>query len=162
MVLTTAFPPKGLRWGKRYYIYFHLHQYYYHQYHHHRSHQYHHHYHCYYLSYYHYHDYNYHHNKYCYYCCNNDKDDSHYWIYSLFDHLHQIYYKMRRVLLQSATACFLRKCDGLLLQSATAFSHKTTVDFLIIKCHKCCYKLRQFYNKVSQVLQSVTVIKNYY
>lgn len=144
MVLTTAFPPKDLGCGKRYYHYFHLHQYYYHQYHHHRSHQYHHHYHCYYLSYYHYHDYNYHHNKYCYYCCNNDKDDSHYWIYSLFDHLHQIYYKMRRVLLQSATACFLRKCDGLLLQSATAFLHKSKVD--------------SFNNKVPQMLLQITTI----
>ena len=36
-------------------------------------------------------------------------------------HLFQVYYQVRQVLLQSATAFFITKCDGLLLQSATAF-----------------------------------------
>ena len=44
-----------------------------------------------------------------------------YWVYLSSDHLFQVYYKVRQVLLQSATAIFITKCDGLLLQSAIAF-----------------------------------------
>ena len=44
-----------------------------------------------------------------------------------------IYYKVRQVLLQSATAFFITKCDGLLLQSATG----------ITKCDDY-YKVRQY------------------
>ena len=36
----------------------------------------------------------------------------------------QVYYKVRQVLLQTATAYFITKGDGLLLQSATAFYYK--------------------------------------
>ena len=50
-------------------------------------------------------------------------------------------------LLQSATAFFITKCDGLLLQSATS---------VITKCDRY-YKVWQFYYKVRQVLQSATV-----
>ena len=48
-------------------------------------------------------------------------DDTDYWVYLSSDHLFQVYYKVRQVLLQSETAFFITKCDGLLLQSATAF-----------------------------------------
>ena len=41
-----------------------------------------------------------------------------------FYHLFQVYYKVRQVLLQSATAFFITKCDGLLLQSATSIITK--------------------------------------
>ena len=55
-----------------------------------------------------------------------------------FYHLFQVYYKVRQVLLQSATA--------FLLQSAMV----------------CYYKVRQlFYYKVRQVLQSATIITKY-
>ena len=37
------------------------------------------------------------------------------------DHPFQVYYKVQQVLLQSATAYFTTKHDGLLLQSAAAF-----------------------------------------
>ena len=39
-------------------------------------------------------------------------DDTYYWVYLFSDPLFQVYYKVREVLLQSATAFFL-KCDGL-------------------------------------------------
>ena len=37
------------------------------------------------------------------------------------DHPFQVYYKVQQLLLQSATAYFITKQDGLLLQSAAAF-----------------------------------------
>ena len=40
-------------------------------------------------------------------------DDTYYWVYLSSDHLFQVYYKVRW--------SFITKCDGLLLQSATAF-----------------------------------------
>ena len=46
-------------------------------------------------------------------------------------HLFQVYYKVRQVLLQSATAFFITKCDGLLLQSATGRSGKKWVEMEI-------------------------------
>ena len=46
-------------------------------------------------------------------------DDTYYWVHLSSDHLFQVYYKVRQVLLQSATAFFITKFDGLLLQSAT-------------------------------------------
>ena len=62
-------------------------------------------------------------------------DDTDYWVYLSSDHLFQVYYKVRQVLLQSATA--------FLLQSATS---------VITKCDRY-YKVWQFYYKVRQVLQ---------
>ena len=47
---------------------------------------------------------------------------------------------LRQVLLKSATAYFITKCDGLLLQSATN---------VISKCDKH-HKVREFYYKVRQ------------
>ena len=45
---------------------------------------------------------------------------------------------MRQVLLQSATALFITKCDGLLLQSATAFLLQSATGItsatIITKC----------------------------
>ena len=38
-------------------------------------------------------------------------DDTNYWVYLSSDHLFQVYYKVRQVLLQSATAFFITKCD---------------------------------------------------
>ena len=74
-------------------------------------------------------------------------DEAYYWVYLSSNHLFQVYYKVRQVLLQSATAFFITKCDGLLLQSATS---------VITKCDRY-YKVWQFYYKVRQVLQSATV-----
>ena len=73
-----------------------------------------------------------------------------------FYHLFQVYYKVRQVLLQSATAFFITKCDGLLLQSATAFLLQSATS-VVTKCDRY-YKVRQFYYKVRQVLQSATII----
>ena len=52
-----------------------------------------------------------------------------------FYHLFQVYYKVRQVLLQSATPFFITKCDGLLLQSATAFLLQS-VTSVITKCDR--------------------------
>ena len=60
------------------------------------------------------------------------------------------------MLLQSETAYFITKCDNLLLQSATAILLQSTTS-LITKCDRY-YKVRQFYYKVRQVLQSGMVI----
>ena len=51
----------------------------------------------------------------------------------------QVWYKVRQLLLQSATAYFITKCDGLLLQSATGFLLKSPTILLqsaigITKC----------------------------
>ena len=73
-------------------------------------------------------------------------DDTYYWVYLSSDHLFQVYYKVRQVLLQSATAFFNTKCDGLLLQSATGI---TKCDNFITKCDR--------YYKVRRLLQSATV-----
>ena len=51
-------------------------------------------------------------------------DDTNYWVYLSSDHLFQVYYKVRQVLLQSVT---------ILLQSATG----------ITKCDDC-YKVRHY------------------
>ena len=53
----------------------------------------------------------------------------------------KVYYKVRWQLLQSATAFFITKCDS----------------YFITKCDRY-YKVRRFYYKVRQVLQSVTII----
>ena len=66
-------------------------------------------------------------------------DDTYYWVYLSSDHLFQVYYKVRQVLLQSATA--------FLVQSATS---------VITKCDSYD-KVRQFYDKVRRLLQSATV-----
>ena len=46
-------------------------------------------------------------------------DDTYYWVYLSSDHLFQVYYKVRQVLLQSAKG--ITKCDNL-LQSATSIT----------------------------------------
>ena len=51
---------------------------------------------------------------------------------------------------------FFTKCDGLLLQSATAFLLQSATS-VITKCDRY-YKVWQFYYKVRQVLQSVTIL----
>ena len=59
-------------------------------------------------------------------------DDTYYWVYLSSDHPFQVYYKVQQVSLQSATAYFVAKCDGLSLLSARAFllqsatKHNTT------------------------------------
>ena len=63
---------------------------------------------------------------------------------------------MLQVLLQSATAFFITKRDGLLLQSATAFLLQSATS-VITNCDSY-YKVWQFYYKVRQVLQSATII----
>ena len=40
-------------------------------------------------------------------------DDTYYWVYLSSDHLFQIYYKVRQVLLQSATAFLLQSATGI-------------------------------------------------
>ena len=67
-------------------------------------------------------------------------DDTYYWVCLSSDQPFQVYYKVRQVLLQTATADFIKMCDGLLLQSATAFLLK----------FDSFYKVRQFYYKVRQ------------
>ena len=59
------------------------------------------------------------------------------------------------MLLQSATAFFITKYDGLLLQSVTAFLLQSATS-VIRKCDRY-YKVRQFYYKVRRLLKSATV-----
>ena len=61
-------------------------------------------------------------------------DDTYYWVYLSSNHVFQVYYKVRQVLLQSATAFFITKCD------------------------KCYYKVRQLLQSVTILLQSATGI----
>ena len=61
------------------------------------------------------------------------------------------------LLLQSVTASFITKCDNLLLQSATAIFVLHSATSVITKCGKY-YKVKQFYYKVRQVLQSAMII----
>ena len=72
-------------------------------------------------------------------------DDTYYWVYLSSNHLFQVYYKVRQVLLQSATASafFITECDGLLSQSATAFLLQSATS-VITKCDR--------------LLQSATII----
>ena len=53
-------------------------------------------------------------------------DDTYYWVYMSSNHKFQVYYKVRQLLLQSATAYFITKCDS----------------FFITKCGNCYYKAR--------------------
>ena len=62
-------------------------------------------------------------------------DDTYNWVYLSSNHLFQVYYKVRQVLLQSATAFFITKCDGLLSQSATAFLLQSATS-VITKCDR--------------------------
>ena len=61
-------------------------------------------------------------------------------------------------LLQIATACFITKCDRLLLQIATAFLLQSATQF-ITNCDRY-YKVRWIYYKLRQVLQSAMIITN--
>ena len=62
-----------------------------------------------------------------------------------FYHLFQLYYKVRQVLLQSATAFFIPKCDGLLLQSATAFLLQSATAFLLQSATSVITKCDSYY-----------------
>ena len=61
-------------------------------------------------------------------------------------------------LLQIATAYFIAKCDGLLLQITTAFLLQSATRF-ITNCDRY-YKVRWIYYKLRQVLQSAMIITN--
>ena len=61
-------------------------------------------------------------------------------------------------LLQIATAQFITKCDGLLLQIATPFLLQSATRF-ITNCDRC-YNVRWIYYKLRQVLQSAMIITN--
>ena len=60
--------------------------------------------------------------------------------------------------LQSATAYFITKCDGQLLQITTAILLQSTTRF-ITNCDRY-YKVRWIYYKLRQVLQSAMIITN--
>ena len=62
------------------------------------------------------------------------------------DHPFQVDYKVPQVLLQSATVHFITKCNGLLLQSATAFLLQSTTS-VIKMCDNFITK-SDTYNKV--------------
>ena len=61
-------------------------------------------------------------------------------------------------LLQIATAYFFTKCDGQLLQIASAFLLQSVTRF-ITNCDRY-YKVRWIYYKLRQVLQSAMIITN--
>ena len=61
-------------------------------------------------------------------------------------------------LLQIATASFITKCNGQLLQIATAFLLQSATRF-ITNCDRY-YKVRWIYYKLRQVLQSAMIITN--
>ena len=71
-------------------------------------------------------------------------DDTYYWVYLSFDHLFQVYYKVRQILLQSATAFFITKCDS----------------FFITKYDKCYYKVQQVLQSVTILLQSARLLQS--
>ena len=81
-------------------------------------------------------------------------DDTDYWVYLSSNHLFQVYYKARQLfLLQSAMVCYYKvrqlyyyKVRQVLLQSATGI---TKCDNFITKCDR--------YYKVRRLLQSATV-----
>ena len=43
-------------------------------------------------------------------------DDTYYWVYMSSNHKFQVYYKVRQLLLQSATAYFITKCDSFFIK----------------------------------------------
>ena len=61
-------------------------------------------------------------------------------------------------LLKIATAYFITKCDGQLLQIATAFLLQSATRY-ITNCDRY-YKMRWIYYKLRQVLQSAMIITN--
>ena len=61
-------------------------------------------------------------------------------------------------LLQIATASFITKCDGLLLQIVTAFLLQSATRFITNSDR--CYKVRWIYYKLRQVLESAIIITN--
>ena len=61
-------------------------------------------------------------------------------------------------LLQITTAYFITKCDGQLLQIATAFLLQSAMRF-ITNCDRY-YKVRWIYYKLRKVLQSAMIITN--
>ena len=72
---------------------------------------------------------------------------------------------MRQLLLQSATAFFITKCDGLLLQSATALLLQSATgiakcDNFITKCDRYYkvrrYKVRQYGRRTSKPRDDLT------
>ena len=65
-----------------------------------------------------------------------------------FYHLFQVYYKVRQMLLQSATAFFYYKVRWSVITKCDSF--------FITKCDKCCYKVRQVLQSVTILLQSAT------
>ena len=74
-------------------------------------------------------------------------DDAYYWVYLSSDHLFQVYRKVRQLF-------FITKCDGLLLQTATAFLLQSATG--ITKCDNFITKCDRYY-KVRRLLQSATV-----
>ena len=82
------------------------------------------------------------------------EDDTNYWVYLSSDYLFQVYYKVRQLfLLQSTMVCYYKvrqlfyyKVRQVLLQSATGI---TKCDNFITKCDR--------YYKVRRLLQSATV-----
>ena len=86
-------------------------------------------------------------------------DDTYYWVHLSSDHLFQVYYKVRQLfLLQSAMVCYYKvrqlfyyKVRQVLLQSATDFT----------KCNNSITKCDRYY-KVRRLLQSATVQTGYW
>ena len=76
-------------------------------------------------------------------------DDTYYWVYLSSNHLFQVYYKVRQLfLLQSVMVCYYKvrqffyyKVRQVLLQSATGI---TKCDNFITKCNDYYYKVRQY------------------
>ena len=64
-----------------------------------------------------------------------------------------VYYKMRQILLQNATAILLQNASGFLLQNATVLLENATV---ITKCGNFITKCDSYY-KVRCLLQTATV-----
>ena len=76
--------------------------------------------------------------------------------YSQMNHSSKVHDKVRWQLLHIVTAFFITKCDNLLLQSATAILLQSVTS--VITKYDGYYKVRRFYYKVRQVLQSATII----
>ena len=68
-----------------------------------------------------------------------------------------VYYKKRQILLQYSTTTLLQNTTEVYYKMCQDFYYKC--DSFITKCDSC-YKLRQFHNKMRQLLQNATFITN--
>ena len=58
-------------------------------------------------------------------------DDTYYWVYWSSDHQFQVYYRVRQLLLQGATAHFITKCDRYYKVRQNSLSRKISKNIVL-------------------------------